>query len=59
MLVAGSLFALVRSGGVEPSRKLVNRCFYALLTGSLLFYGATLYLGLHEGRRCFHRGLTP
>src|SRR5207248_793038 len=31
MLVAGALFALVGSaGGVEPSRRVVNRCFYAL-----------------------------
>src|SRR5881398_3796805 len=35
MLVAGALFALVGSaGGVEPSRRLANRCFYALLAGS-------------------------
>src|SRR6184192_2761631 len=32
MLVAGALLALVGSaGGVEPSRRVVNRCFYALL----------------------------
>src|SRR5207248_6997701 len=43
MLVAGSLFALVGSaGGVEPSRRLVDRCFYALLGGSLAFYAVTL-----------------
>src|SRR5881396_1009134 len=60
MLVAGSLFALVGSaGGVEPSRRLVNRCFFALLGGSLAFYAVTLYLGLHEGRLVVHRGLTP
>jgi len=60
MLVAGSLFALVGSaGGVEPSRRLVNRCFYALLGGSLSFYAVTLYLGFHEGRLVVHRGLTP
>src|SRR5205823_9575604 len=60
MLVAGSLFALVGSaGGVEPSRRLVDRCFYALLGGSLAFYAVTLYLGLHEGRLVVHRGLTP
>jgi len=60
MLVAGSLFALIRGlGGVEPSRRLVDRCFYSLLVGSLLFYGVTLYLGLHEGRLVVHRGLTP
>jgi hypothetical protein len=60
MLVAGALFALVgNAGGVEPSRRVVNRCFYALLGGSLAFYGATLYLGFHEGGLVVHRGLTP
>jgi hypothetical protein len=60
MLVAGSLFALVRAaGGVEPSRRLVNRCFFALLGGSLAFYAVTLYLGFHEGRLVVHGGLTP
>jgi hypothetical protein len=60
MLVAGSLFALIRRlGGTEPSRRLVDTCFYALLAGSLAFYGATVYLGFHEGRLVVHRGLTP
>ena len=60
MLVAGSFFALVGSaGGVEPSRRLVNRCFFSLLGGSLAFYAVTLYLGFHEGRLVVHRGLTP
>jgi len=60
MLVAGSLFALVRvAGGVEPSRRLVNQCFFALLGGSLAFYAVTLYLGVHEGRLVVNRGLTP
>jgi hypothetical protein len=60
MLVAGALFALVRpAGGVEPSRRLVNACFWSLLAGSLAFYGAALYLGFHEGRLVVHRGLTP
>src|SRR5213596_2940470 len=60
MLVAGALFAIVGSaGGVEPSRRLVNRCFFALLGGSLAFYGVTLYLGFHEGGLVVHRGLTP
>src|SRR6059058_541226 len=60
MLVAGSLFALVGSaGGVEPSRRLVNRCFFALLGGSLAFYSVTLYLGFHEGGLVVHQGLTP
>lgn len=59
MLVAGAFFALVRSaGGTEPSRRLVNTSFYALLGGSLAFYFAALYLGFHEGR-LVHRGLTP
>ena len=60
MLVAGSLFALLpAAGATPPSRRLVNTCFFALLAGSLAFYGATLYLGLHEGRLVVHRGLTP
>src|SRR5437773_630390 len=60
MLVAGALFAIVGSaGGVEPSRRLVNRCFFALLGGSLAFYAVTLYLGFHEGGLVVHRGLTP
>jgi hypothetical protein len=60
MLVAGSLFALVRvAGGAEPSRRVVNRCFFALLSASLVFYAVTLYLGLHEGRLVVNRGLTP
>src|SRR5436309_3152580 len=59
MLVAGALFALVPTcGGTAPSRRLTNLCFYALLVGSLAFYGSALYLGLHEGR-LVHRGLTP
>src|SRR6184192_1048032 len=60
MLVAGALFAIVGSaGGIEPSRRLANRCFYALLGGSLAFYMVTLYLGFHEGRLVVHRGMTP
>src|SRR5881392_1762129 len=60
MLVAGALFAIVGSaGGVEPSRRLVNRCFFALLGGSLAFYGVTLYLGFHEGGLVVHHGLSP
>src|SRR5213079_913316 len=46
MLVAGALFALLPH---PPSRQLANRCFGALLGGSLAFYGAALYLGFHEG----------
>jgi hypothetical protein len=58
MLVAGAFFALVRSaGGTEPSRRLVDTCFFALLGGSLAFYFSALYLGFHEGR-LVHRGLT-
>src|SRR5438034_315131 len=60
MLVAGSLFAFVRRlGGVEPSRRLVDVCFFALLGGSLAFYFSTLYLGFHEGSLVVHHGLTP
>src|SRR6184192_3409942 len=60
MLVAGSLFAFVRRlGGVEPSRRLVDICFFALLGGSLAFYFSTLYLGFHEGSLVVHHGLTP
>jgi cbb3-type cytochrome oxidase subunit 1 len=60
MLVAGALFALVRSlGGTEPSRRLVNTCFFALLGGSLVFYLSALYLGFHEGGLVVHHGLTP
>src|SRR5205823_11842582 len=58
-LVAGALFALVRRlGGTEPSRRLADTCFFALLGGSLAFYFSALYLGFHEGG-LVHRGLTP
>jgi hypothetical protein len=60
MLVAGALFALVqRAGGVQPSRRVVDGCFYALLGWSLAFYFVALYLGFHEGRLVHNRGLTP
>ena len=60
MLVAGALFALVQAlGGVEPSRRAADTCFFALLGGSLAFYFATLYLGFHEGGLVVRRGLTP
>jgi hypothetical protein len=60
MLVAGALFAFVRAlGGHEPSRRLADTCFYALLAGSLAFYFSALYLGFHEGGLVVHRGLTP
>jgi cbb3-type cytochrome oxidase subunit 1 len=60
MLVAGGLFALVRSlGGNEPSKRLVDTSFYALLFGSLAFYFVTLYLGFHEGGLVVNRGLSP
>src|SRR5213592_3317076 len=59
MLVAGALFSLVRAlGGTEPSRRLADTCFFALLGGSLAFYSSALYLGFHEGG-LVHRGLTP
>src|ERR671935_46996 len=49
MLVAGSLFALVRrAGGGEPSRRLVNACFYSLLARSLAFYAEAP--GLYTGK---------
>ena len=56
MLVAGALFALLRQ---PPSRRVANRCFAALLGGSLAFYGAALYLGFHEGGLVVGKGLTP
>ena len=60
MLVAGVLLAAIPAlGGAMPSRRVVNACWTALLAGSLLFYGAALYLGLHEGRLVVNRGLTP
>ena len=60
MLVAGALFAFVRAlGGTEPSRRLVDTCFFALLGGSLAFYFTALYLGFHEGGLVVHRGPTP
>jgi hypothetical protein len=59
MLVAGALFALVRqAGGREPSRSLVDTCFWSLLWWSLTFYAVALYLGFHEGR-LVNAGLTP
>jgi hypothetical protein len=59
MLVAGALFYFAPLlGGRAPSRRAADLCFYALLGGSLAFYGATLYLGFHEGA-LVHRGLTP
>jgi hypothetical protein len=60
MLVAGGLFYLVPMlGGKAPPVRLVNRCFYMLLGGSLAFYATALYLGFHEGHLVVARGLTP
>ncbi|HEU5279729.1 MAG TPA: hypothetical protein VFU26_12600 [Gaiellaceae bacterium] len=60
MLTAGAVFALApRLGGVAPTRRVANTCFWSLLAGSLAFYGTALYLGLHEGRLVVRRGLTP
>jgi hypothetical protein len=60
MLVAGALFALVRAaGGIEPDRRVVDACFYALLGWSLTFYTVALYLGFHEGHLVVRNGLTP
>ncbi len=59
MLVAGALFWLLPAiGGAAPSRRVANTCFWSLLAGSLSFYGAALYVGLHEGR-LVHRGFSP
>jgi hypothetical protein len=60
MLVAGGVFALLGLlGGSAPPARLVNRCFWLLLCGSLAFYATALYLGLHEGRLVVVGGLTP
>jgi hypothetical protein len=60
MLVAGALLALLPTiGGTAPSRRVVNACWAALLSGSLAFYGVALALGVHEGRLVVNRGLTP
>jgi hypothetical protein len=60
MLVAGIAFHLFpRLGGTRPSRRLANACFWSLLAGSLAFYGAALFLGLHEGRLVVNDLLTP
>jgi hypothetical protein len=60
MLVAGIAFHLFpRLGGTRPSRRLANVCFWSLLAGSLAFYGAALFLGLHEGRLVVNDLLTP
>jgi hypothetical protein len=60
MLAAGSLFYLVPVlGGEAPSRRRVEACYWSLLGGSLAFYGAALYIGLHEGHLVNARGLTP
>jgi hypothetical protein len=60
MLVVGGLLYLVPLlGGEAPPRRLVNRCFWLLLGGSLAFYAVALYLGFHEGHLVVTRGLTP
>ena len=60
MLTAGTLFYFAPLlGGRAPSRRAVNACFYALLAGSLAFYGAAMYLGFHEGSLVVGRGVTP
>src|SRR6266540_244243 len=60
MLVAGAVFYLVPLlGGTPPSRRAADACFYALLGGSLAFYGAAMYLGFHEGGLVVGRGLSP
>ena len=60
MLVAGGLLYLVPLlGGQAPPRRLVNRCYWLLLGGSLAFYATALYLGFHEGHMVVAQGLTP
>ena len=60
MLTAGALFYFAPLlGGQAPARRTVNACFYALLAGSLAFYGSAMYLGFHEGSLVVGRGLTP
>jgi hypothetical protein len=60
MLVAGAVFYLMPAlGGVPPSRRAANACFWLLLGGSLAFYAAALYVGFHEGRLVVTQGLTP
>jgi cytochrome c oxidase cbb3-type subunit 1 len=60
MLAAGGLFFLApQLGGRAPSRRDADRCFWALLAGSLAFYGAALFLGLHEGHLVVAGGMTP
>jgi cytochrome c oxidase cbb3-type subunit 1 len=60
MLVAGALFYLAPLlGGRAPSRRAADACFYALLAGSLAFYGSAMYLGFHEGALVVDRGLSP
>ncbi len=60
MLVAGGLFYLLPLlGGTAPAQRLVNRCYWLLLGGSLAFYFTALYLGFHEGHLVVARGLTP
>ena len=53
MLVFGALFLRT-----QPSRRLVDTCFYSLLLGSLAFYFSALYLGFHEGGLVVHHGLS-
>ena len=60
MLVAGALFYFAPLlGGRAPSRRAADACFYALLAGSLAFYGSAMYLGFHEGALVVGRGLSP
>jgi hypothetical protein len=60
MLVAGALFYLAPLlGGRAPSRRAANACFYALLAGSLAFYGSAMYHGVHEGSLVVGRGFSP
>ncbi|MFL5825282.1 MAG: hypothetical protein ACJ76V_02040, partial [Thermoleophilaceae bacterium] len=60
MLVAGGFFYMVPLlGGAPPPRRLVNRCYWLLLGGSLAFYATALYLGFHEGHLVVLHRITP
>jgi len=60
MLTAGALFYLAPLvGGHAPTRRAANACFYALLAGSLAFYGTAMFLGFHEGSLVVGHGLSP
>ena len=60
MLVAGALFYLAPLlGGRAPSRRAADACFYALLAGSLAFYGIGDVPRIPRGSLVVGRGLSP